>query len=207
MSVSVSRFENDPVESNCYIIIDDLTGHLLLVDPGTKDMSAILNNVNGFLIDKIILTHEHFDHCAGCNYIFERYKTPILCSDYCAEAVRDKKKNLSVFYDQIGFEIINNIEIIQKYGAPYEWHGNAITFWHTEGHSKGSICFLIDKYIFSGDTLIENLKTVTKLKTGSKAKLNDSIRLIETIKGNGFLVCAGHGCVFELDVYDLNKAL
>lgn len=207
MSVLVSRFNNYPIPSNCYLVKDSTSGHFLIVDPGTEDMSVILANENESLIDNIILTHEHFDHCWGCNYLHDKFEIPIICSDYCAESIPYRKKNLSIFYNQVGFDVRNQVNVIEKYREEVIWFGNKIIFWRTEGHSIGGICFLIDDYLFTGDTLLENSPTITKLINGSKKKLVDSISIFETLKGNRYKVCPGHGDIFDLDSYDLNKAL
>ena len=60
--------------------------------------------------------------------------------------------------------------------------------------------------MFSGDTLIKDIRTVTKLKTGSKEKLSVSLRLIEKEKGQGLMVYPGHEDLFSLDDYDLSKS-
>ncbi len=207
MSVVVSRYDNSPIASSCYVVKDVGSGRILVVDPGSEDMSPIINDKIGKSIDKIILTHEHFDHIGGCNYLFGKFNTTILCSLYCAEAITDAKKNMSLFHENPGFVVRNDSEVIDNYDAPIHWNGNQIAFYEAIGHSLGGICFTVGIYLFTGDSLIEDLRTVTKLKTGSKEKLMESIKLFETLKGNGYIVCPGHGDMFNLDTYDLSKAL
>lgn len=62
------------------------------------------------------------------------------------------------------------------------------------------------KNLFTGDTLIKDLKTVTKLPTGSIEKLKDSIALFSQFKEKGMMVYAGHGEPFELDRYNVQGA-
>lgn len=61
----------------------------------------------------------------------------------------------------------------------------------------------MDKDLFTGDTLIKDLHTVTKLTTGSVAKLRVSMELLSSLQGKGYAVYPGHGEVFELDGYNL----
>ena len=65
--------------------------------------------------------------------------------------------------------------------------------------------FVIDKYVITGDLLIKDLKTVTKLKSAKKEELPAVVDLLQNLKGRGLIVLAGHGDCFELDNYDLNK--
>lgn len=207
MSVVVSRFNNSPIASSCYLVKDEKSGRILVVDPGSEDMSPIINIEIEKSIDKIILTHEHFDHISGCNYLFERFNTPILCSSYCAEAIIDAKNNMSLFYEPPGFVVKNDLKVINNYNTLIKWYGNQLIFYESHGHSIGGICFTIGEYLFTGDSLIENVRTVTKLKNGSKEKLVEFIKLLESLKGNGYVVCPGHGEMFNLDTYDISKAL
>ena len=48
---------------------------------------------------------------------------------------------------------------------------------------------------------------MTKLFCGSREKLLVTINSIKEMQGRGLYVCPGHGDGFELDDYDLNKAL
>lgn len=67
--------------------------------------------------------------------------------------------------------------------------------------------FFVGRYVFTGDTLLKDAKTVTKLKTGSKEKLIVSVMLLEQEKGKNLIICPGHGETFGLDGYDLNIAI
>ena len=64
----------------------------------------------------------------------------------------------------------------------------------------GNVCFL-----FTGDALIKDMRTVTKLPTGSKTKLLDTAEMYRELQGKGYKVCAGHGEKFLLDGYDLES--
>ena len=112
------------------------------------------------------------------------------------------KKNYSVFYEQPGFELeAAEIEIVQR--CSLDWNTHKINLALAQGHSASGLLFTIGKYLFTGDELIKDTKTVTKLKTGSKEKLKESITLFKKMKGLGLIVCPGHGETFDLDEYKL----
>ncbi len=206
MPVEVRKYINRPVPSNCYLVTDFESGAKFIVDPGSHDMSHILSDEDYSLIDFIVLTHEHFDHIMGCETIYNICAAPVLCSTNCAESIINPKMNLSLFSNMSGFSVINGITKIEQYNIPIEWHGNNIIYYEAQGHSLGGICILFTKYLFTGDSLIKDMKTVTKLKTGSTEQLNLTLELIGSLKGNNLIVCPGHGDMFELDSYDLLKA-
>lgn len=206
----VQFFVNTPVSSNCYLIYDkEYSKDCVVIDPGTKDNG----NVIEFLIKEglvpifIILTHEHFDHCWGVNQLVEKYHIPIICSALCAESIKHEKRNCSVFYDnKEAFTIKSKSISVESIGNELQFGNIMIQFYNTPGHSDASISFVADKYLFTGDTLIKDEKTVTKLPTGSLQKLKESIKTYSKLKDNGFIVCAGHGDSFPLDLYDITSA-
>lgn len=87
------------------------------------------------------------------------------------------------------------------------WEGYDIYFENARGHTNAGVFFKIDHYLFTGDTLIKGIRTVTKLYTGSRSELIDTLEVIEKMKGKKLVVCPGHGECFELDTYDMKLAL
>lgn len=207
----VQTFVNSPVTSNCYVLFDrDLANDCIIVDPGSRSGKELIEYLDqGGLIPKyIILTHEHFDHCWGVNELVEKYHIPIICSELCAEAIKNEKRNCSVFYDNKDAFVINN-EVINVEFIDLEllFAAKKIRFFFTPGHTDASISFSIDKLLFTGDTLIYNEKTVIKLPTGGIEKLKESKDIFESMKDREYTVFPGHGMSFQLAKYNLNKML
>ena len=83
MALKVVRIINQPVTSNCFLLYDrEVNNDCLVVDPGSEypdELEQLLRDLN--LYPKyILLTHEHFDHIWGCNYLVEKYHSKIICS-------------------------------------------------------------------------------------------------------------------------------
>ena len=100
MALELLRIENEPVNSNCFILFDKVVGlRCVVVDPGSENCAVIdmVLEKNKLIPEYIILTHEHFDHIWGCNYLVNKYSTRIICSKQCAFAIRDAKRNHSLF--------------------------------------------------------------------------------------------------------------
>lgn len=205
--LSIHKIVNHPVPSNCFVLYDKaVCNDCTIVDPGCKlgdEIFAFIKNEK--LIPRyIILSHEHFDHCWGVNAIVERYHIPIVCSALCAECIQFEKRNCSVFYDnKERFVITSQTISVESLNHVLPFNDNEFRFFETPGHTNASICFTIDQKLFTGDTLIRNLRTVTKLPTGSVVKLQESIELLRNMQGKGYMVYPGHGDLFELDGYDL----
>lgn len=202
---------NDPVPSNCFVLYDKAVGRdCIVVDPGSKsdDKLFAFFEEEGLVPQYIVLTHEHFDHCWGVNELVEKYQVPIICSALCAECIQFEKRNCSVFYDnKERFVITSKTISVESLDNILPFAGTELRFFATPGHSNASVCFTVGQSLFTGDTLIKDLRTVTKLPTGSVAKLKDSLDVMATLKGNDFTVYPGHGDTFLLDDYNLEKVL
>lgn len=208
---SVQSIINYPITSNCFVMFDKTVGsECIVVDPGSENNSHLYQYLEKeqFIPEYVILTHEHFDHCWGVNDFRDRYpKVKLVCSRICSDAIQSGKKNYSVFHQQPGFEIEPADIILDDIGWQLVWDDEEIKFYPAQGHSAAGIIFFIGNWVFTGDTLVKDIKTVTKLKTASKEKLKETLSMLEAEKGKGFMVCPGHGEMFELDSYDLNRAL
>ena len=211
MTLQLHRFINKPISSNCYVLFDRTeSDRCILVDPGSDESSEIgiwLYKENLFP-EYIILTHEHFDHIAGCNFIIDKYHAKLICSSLCFEYIQSAKRNLSLFQDQKGFVVYG--ELALEVSAPntiFSWGKHNILLFPSNGHTDAGISFITGQWLFTGDTLIRDIKTVTKLYSGSKEALILSMNQYEKLKGEKYIVCAGHGEMFDLDNYDLKKMI
>lgn len=210
MSLNIIQIINQPLSSNCYIVFDKrINNNCLIIDPGSKEIDGIEEELksHSLIPEFILLTHEHFDHIWSCQALVHKYNSKIICSKKCSERVIDSRKNHSLFFDQQGFSTPPADIIIENINFHFYWNNHKITFFITEGHTDASICFHMDKYLFTGDTLLYGLKTVTKLLCGSREGLKESIEHIKQYQGLRFVVYPGHGQCFELDDYDLDIAL
>lgn len=205
----VKRIINIPVSSNCFVVYDKSEStNCIIVDPGTKDNKELIAFISEEELSPvyIILTHEHFDHCWGVNDLVSRYHVPVICSALCGECIKYAKRNCSVFYDnKEAFTIDSENISIESLDNALSFLGYEIRFFKTQGHTDASISFVIDDFLFTGDTLIKDEKTVTKLPTGSVERLKETVEEIKKLKGNSLTVCPGHGESFALDEYDLGK--
>jgi glyoxylase-like metal-dependent hydrolase (beta-lactamase superfamily II) len=205
--ITIYQIVNNPVPSNCFVLYDKAVGReCVVVDPGSKsddELFAFLNK-EGLIPQYIILTHEHFDHCWGVNELVNKYQIPIICSKLCAECLPFEKRNCSVFYDyKERFVITSKTVSVESLSFVLHFAGTEFRFFATLGHTNASICFTVNHSLFTGDTLIKDLRTVTKLPTGSVAKLRESVFLFQNLKGKGYVVYPGHGDSFKLDEYNL----
>ena len=204
--MEIKKMPVAPIGANCYIVSEGTEA--FIVDPG-GDAEKIIRAAHGLKVRYILLTHTHFDHLYGINEVLAEFpQCPIyVANEYGKDALFDAKKNSS-HYAPIGDIIVASNAVVQFYNKSFSlWTDVVLDVFPTPGHSEDSVCLQVGNLLFTGDTLIYNLRTITKLRGGDIIKLRDSIELLQTLSGRGLWVCPGHNEEFELDGYDLRKAL
>lgn len=173
-----------PIDARMYILVEGTKA--LVIDPCISEDALRLLQMNGVKELLILLTHEHYDHVSGVNWLRENISSVrVLCSSKCAKSLPEPSENLSIFWeilfmgkDEETQEYVRNMDIQpysckadQVFDEEYEmsWEGHSLLLRETPGHSKGSVCILLDeRYLFSGDSLVTGYPTVTRLPGGSK---------------------------------------
>ncbi|MBQ8469580.1 MAG: MBL fold metallo-hydrolase, partial [Clostridia bacterium] len=76
--------------------MDDATNHGFLIDPGAqaKELLGLIRE-QGWIIEKILLTHGHFDHIGAVNELRRELGVPVLAHQRSDEYLKDAQKNLS----------------------------------------------------------------------------------------------------------------
>ena len=128
-----------------------------------------------------------------------------IANEYGLNALHNPKINGSKYTEE-GLIVIAEDTKVEFFGDTMQlWGGVEMKTINTPGHSDDSQCLLVEEMLFTGDTLIKDVRTVTKLKGGSVEKLEESMKVIASLKDKHLKVIPGHGEEFDLDDYDLSK--
>ena len=147
--MEIKRLVVGDLETNCYIVKNN--DKVSVIDPGA-DCDAIINEIGDSAVDKIILTHGHFDHFMAASALKEKTGAPVYISEADAEMLTDWQKSLywllgkgdSGFVSTAADFYLEDTVIISD---------DKFSVIKTPGHSSGSICLLGNNVLFSGDTL------------------------------------------------------
>lgn len=163
---------------NTYFYIDAYSKSGFLIDPGAQ--AGLIYDVimrNGWKIEKILLTHGHFDHTGAAEMLREKLVAPIYIYPSDAPYLTDPYLNLSANS--------GNSIVIPHYEEMYDGEiirlkansGFYLKVIHTPGHTPGSVTFYAkeENAAFVGDTLYQHGPGLTNFPGGNRHELEESI--------------------------------
>lgn len=202
-NLRVVRFVNIPVPSNAYLVVNEVSGNCIAVDPGSKEQADMREYISShsLSLDYILLTHEHFDHCWGVNLLKELFPAKIVATRLCAEWIQTPMNYFNkLYFDSDEMFYIPTVDILaEDIDWKLKWHDKDINLVEAKGHTNRGMCINISNALFSGDTMIYNTKPFLKKKYGASIEdLKETIaRIYKTIDA-GTMVYPGHGEPFKL---------
>ncbi|EMF0099270.1 MBL fold metallo-hydrolase [Enterococcus hirae] len=189
----IEQIKTGMIEENCYLVYNDEA--LLIIDPG-EDAAKIKTQIEKTQQQPvaILLTHTHYDHIGAVEKLRQFYQIPVYVSPLEQSWLGDPILNLSGLgrHDDIANIIVSPAEYEFEM-KPYRL-GN-MTFWvvPTPGHSIGSVSFIFDDFVVSGDALFKGSIGRTDLYTGNLEQLLHSIQTQLFVLPDEFAVYPGHG--------------
>jgi hydroxyacylglutathione hydrolase len=141
---------------NSYFLIDSETNHGFLIDPGAE-ANKLLNyiNVNNIIIEKILITHGHFDHIGAVKEISEALNIPVYIHEEGKKYIQNPIWNLSASCgENITIEATNymkNNDLIKLEANP----NIILRAIHVAGHTLDGMVFYSEneKAAFVGDNI------------------------------------------------------
>ena len=123
----------------------------------------------------ILNTHGHADHILANNRLKELVGAPVCMhrADVDFFADPDTREETA---KELGIVCETGVDIRLEDGQILDMGNQQIQVVHTPGHTPGSVCFLINKNLFTGDTLFVGAAGRTDLMGGSLDVLMASIR-------------------------------
>ncbi len=191
-SVHLKPFVLGPLETNTYVLLDKETRKAAVIDPAAEDdgLSRYLE-ANASSVEKILLTHGHFDHIGGVPGLRSRWKTEVGIHPLDADMLVHPDENLSVFLG-LSFHA-GEADLLLEDGQEIAVGSLRIRVLHTPGHTPGSLCFAGEGFALVGDTLFRHSVGRTDFRGSSMEQLLQSIRCRLIPLGDAVRVFPGHG--------------
>lgn len=208
--IRLKRFINQLMESNCYVIYNDITLSAIIIDPASENSEKEIAFIDsmGLKLQYLILTHEHTDHNWGINSLRKKYSAKLVCTEECNRNIAEVNRCYFLFYfDRLDYNYTIDAAdiIITPNNLLFNWDNYQIEFILTPGHSEGSTCILIENNLFTGDTIMPCRIFIPK-KGGSKQLWQNSVRKIkERFKNSFIMIYPGHGDCMSIKEIDFDN--
>ncbi|MBE5737987.1 MAG: MBL fold metallo-hydrolase [Clostridiales bacterium] len=188
------HLQSGPLRVNTYFLVND-DNQAIVIDGGENYKKVKQTETDfGFTIKAVLLTHAHFDHAGnakklqddGAKVYISKLDAPKLLNE----------DNLSGDFGR-KFDYLT-ADFTFEDGDLLDVCGIKIKVIATPGHTDGSVCFVVDNAIFTGDTLFDGSVGRTDFKTGNRQDMINSIKKLFNLDGD-YSVYPGHDTFTTLD--------
>jgi glyoxylase-like metal-dependent hydrolase (beta-lactamase superfamily II) len=187
----------------------------LIIDPLISDDAiSVLDTLTHSVV---LFTHSHYDHISGMNWLRGKVSCTLLCSECCGNKIRDSHKNLAAFSNILimdkteeekalcmdFFELDYTCQADKTFESEisFPFGSYQVDITHTPGHSDCSQCIrlrtsqqgLTPEIVFTGDSLVNGHKIITRLPQGSKKDYITVTKPYLEAISEDTLIMPGHG--------------
>jgi glyoxylase-like metal-dependent hydrolase (beta-lactamase superfamily II) len=165
--------------TNAYFYGDEKSGHGFLIDPGAEaDELLQLISSNGWIIEKILLTHGHFDHIGAVQKLHEKLGIPYYIEKSGKELLQNPTLNLSAFFGRN--IVLNRADFLQE-GDILRLNNQSkggLKVLHVPGHTPDSVVYhdAENAVAFVGDTIFKGSIGATHFPLGNDKQLQKSLK-------------------------------
>lgn len=184
----IVTFQVGRLNTNCYVVT--MGNKCVVVDVAYHCQQVVeYIKANNLQLIALLLTHGHFDHCGGvqelkrgCNLDSAPVYVHSLDVDLCRQASQNMWRVVCASCTPTHVVQQGNLQLDN-------FHFQVV---HTPGHTPGSVVYLMDDVMFSGDTLFYRSVGRTDFPGGDAMELQNSLQKLSTLQTN-YQIYAGHG--------------
>ena len=133
-AIRIVRLELGPFGTNSYIVTCRKTQDSAMID-APAEASIIVDTLRNTTPRYILLTHSHFDHIGALAQLRAELKIPLAAHASDAANLESPPETLLSDGDTLSLGDLT------------------FAILHTPGHTPGSLCFRVGRYLISGDTI------------------------------------------------------
>lgn len=193
MSLIIENFVGGPVDTNAYLVFDDESKQILIIDAPSfveEPLSARVSELGGEVV-LVVLTHAHYDHIGATNFLHNQFSAPVAAHPISRELLADP--------DSYTMPLPIDVEPV----TPDRWlnegdhvplGAHEFVVMHLPGHEPGHIALYSepDRVLLSGDVLFPNGHGRTDIPGASQQVMNASLARLAELPGD-VTVYPGHG--------------
>lgn len=132
--IQIERLELGQFGTNAYILICQKTRDSIVID-APDEADAIMERLKDTNPRYILLTHNHMDHVLALAELRSRLQVPLAAHALDAQSLPSPP------------------EVLLNDGDTFSLGSLKLEVLHTPGHTPGSLCFIVGRYLISGDTI------------------------------------------------------
>lgn len=172
-------------------------GQCVIIDPGMQDVGecsrmADYIEKNNLKPAAILLTHAHFDHIMGNSFVVGKWNVPTYLHADEEHSLKKAPQYALMFGETIPTPPTENLIFVED-GQELTFGSTTFKVLHTPGHTMGSVSYLSEGHLFSGDTLFAGSIGRTDLPGGDYDAIQKSLKEKIMTLDPDTVVLPGHG--------------
>jgi len=214
----IKQEKTGPIGTNCYLLYDTKSREAALIDAGgpLDVLVKAIDNEN-LTLKYILVTHGHIDHLEGLPEIKKRFPAVPICftradyddfllfQDWCKNNV-DKSSTARFMLTTpelkqwFEYDLPNFIkpDLFIEDGLVFNLGDKKIRSMLTPGHSRGSVSYLVNSNLFSGDLIFIKGTGVIDMIGSSQGDFDKTIKMLIEKLPDDTKIYPGHGKSFDI---------
>ena len=189
--------------ANCYVVETAPTQCIAIDIGGDSQRLLSFLNEKKLKLSKILLTHGHYDHIGGVADVQQATGAEVYIHADDANMLESETASLAVQIAREPFKKVSNY--ISVFDDCFINDGEVqFKVMHTPGHTLGSVCYICNDAVFSGDTLFRLSIGRTDFPNGSMGAMKISLAKLSRLEKN-YMVYPGHGPETAVDFEKRNN--
>jgi len=190
--VRIERFPVGPLDNNLYLLTSGDSSDAIVIDPSLESEEALSSILaRGLTVRRILLTHAHVDHIAMVKRFHDVTGAPVWLHPLDLPFYERGAEQAAAF--GLPWSGVAPVAHSIADGEEVGLEGLPVRAIHTPGHSPGSVTFVTQDGIVSGDVLFRGSVGRTDLPGADWGTLVRVIRERLFTMSPETRVCPGHG--------------